>query len=273
MDAIQAHAELVRVTAEDRLQMPFCALSRLARSDRTDLPKVLVVAPLSGHFSLLLRDLALGLLPFCQVFITDWVNARHVPVDRGRFDLEANISCVVEAMQVLGPGLHVIALCQGALPALVATAYHAESVAASTPRSLILIAAPVDPAANPTRVSRLLRARPLSWYERNVIGEVPAASAGRGRLVYPGAVQLMGLWAYLARHISEGGELLIKLLADDGVDPVHFPFLDLYSAVMDLPAEVFLDIVHHVYQEHTLVKRKFWIRKWHRRFGRFAPRP
>ena len=258
--AIEDHAELVRVTAEDRLQMPFCALSRLARSDRTDLPKVLVVAPLSGHFSLLLRDLALGLLPFCQVFITDWVNARHVPVDRGRFDLEANISCVVEAMQVIGPGLHVIALCQGALPALVATAYHAESVAASTPRSLILIAAPVDPAANPTRVSRLLRARPLSWYERNVIGEVPAASAGRGRLVYPGAVQLMGLWAYLARHISEGGELLIKLLADDGVDPVHFPFLDLYSAVMDLPAEVFLDIVHHVYQEHTLVKRKFWVR-------------
>src|SRR6516165_6773724 len=106
MDAIQAHAELVRVTAEDRLQMPFCALSRLARSDWTDLPKVLVVAPLSGHFSLLLRDLALGLLPFCQVFIIYCVNARHVTVDRGRFVLKANISCVGEAMQVIGPSLH-----------------------------------------------------------------------------------------------------------------------------------------------------------------------
>jgi len=259
ISTIEDHAELVPVAAEERLQMPFCALSRLARTDRTDLPKVLVVAPLSGHFSVLLRDLVLGLLPFCQVFITDWVNARHVPVDRGRFDLEANIFYVVEAMRAVGPDLHVIALCQGAVPALVATAYQAESDAASTPRSLILIAAPVDPAANPTRVSRLLRARPLSWYEHNVIGAVPAASAGKGRLVYPGSVQVLGLWAYLARHVSEGGELLFKLIADDGVDPVRFPFLNLYLSVMDLPAEVFLDIVHHVYQEHTLVKRKFWV--------------
>jgi poly(3-hydroxybutyrate) depolymerase len=120
----------------------------------------------------------------------------------------------------------------------------------------MLIAAPVDPMANPTRVSRLLRAHPLSWYERNIIGEVAAASVGRGRLVYPGSLQLLGLWAYLARHISEGGELLFKLLDDDGVDSVRFPFLDLYSAVMDLPAEVFLDIVRHVYQEQTLVRRK-----------------
>src|SRR5262245_20028434 len=264
IDTIEDRAQPVPVAVEVRLQMPFCALSRFARSDRTDLPKVLVVAPLSCHFSILLRDLVLGLLPFSQVFITDWVNARHVPVDRGRFDLDANISYVIEAIRVIGPTLHVIALCQGAVPALVATAHHAESDTGSAPRSLTLIAAPVDPAANPTRVSRLLRARPLSWYERNVIGEVPAASAGRGRLIYPASVQLLGLWAYLARHIGEGGELLFKLLADDGLDPVRFPFLDLYSAVMDLPAEVFLDIVHHVYQERTLLKGKF-------RVGNAAP--
>ena len=141
-----------------------------------------------------------------------------------------------------------------------ATAYNAESDAPSTPRSLVLIAAPVDPAANPTRVSCLLRARPLSWYERNVIREVAATEAGRGRPVYPGSVQLLGLWAYLARHFSEGGELLIKLLANDGADPVRFPFLDLYSSVMDLPAELFLDIVRHVYQERTLVKRRLRVR-------------
>jgi len=245
---------------KDMLQAPFYALTRLARSDRMDLPKVLVVAPLSCHFPILLRDLVLGLLSSYQVFITDWVNARHVPGDRGRFDLEENISYIIEAMRALGPDLHVIALCQGAVPALVATAYHAQSDAPCTPRSLVLIAAPVDPAANPTRVSRLLRARPLSWYERYVIGEVPAPNAGKGRLVYPGSVQLWGLWAYLARHMSEGGELLAKLLADDGADPARFPFLDLYSAVMDLPAEVFLDIVRHVYQERTLVRGKLRVR-------------
>jgi poly(3-hydroxybutyrate) depolymerase len=256
IDAIVHHADLVPVSVQDVLHMPFCALTRLARLDRGDLPKLLVVAPLSCHFPILLRDLVLGLLPSFQVFITDWVNARHVPVDQGRFDLKENVSCIIEAMRVLGPDLHVIALCQGAVPALVATAYHADRGASCSPQSLVLIAAPVDPAANPTRVSHLLRARPYSWYERNVISEVLAPNPGRGRPVYPGSVQLLGLWAYLARHVSEGGELLGKLLADDGADPVRFPFLDLYSAVMDLPAEVFLDIVRRVYQERTLVRGK-----------------
>lgn len=260
IESIEDDAELAPIAVQDVLQTPFCALTRFARSDRTELPKVLVVAPLSCHFPILLRDLVLGLLPSFQVFLTDWVNARHVPIDRGRFDLEDNTSHVIEAMRFLGPDLHVIALCQGAVPALVAAAYHAESDGAGTPRSLVLIAAPIDPAANPTRVSRLLRARPLSWYERSVIGELPSPNAGRGRLVYPGSVQLLGLWAYLARHVSEGGELLGKLLADDGADAVRFPFLDLYSAVMDLPAELFLDIVRHVYQERTLVRGKLRVR-------------
>jgi poly(3-hydroxybutyrate) depolymerase len=259
IDAIEHDAVLVPVSVKDVLQMPFCALTRLARSDRSDLPKVLVVAPLSCHFPILLREVVLGLLPSFQVFITDWVNARHVPVDQGRFALEENITYLIEAMRVLGPGLHVIALCQGAVPALVATAYHAE-IASCAPQSLVLIAAPVDPAANPTRVSRLLRAHPLSWYECNVISEVLAPTSSVGRLVYPGSVQLLGLWAYLARHIREGGELLGKLLADDGADPERFPFLDLYSAVMDLPAEVFLDIVRHVYHEQTLVRGKLRFR-------------
>jgi poly(3-hydroxybutyrate) depolymerase len=233
----------VPVAVEDVLQLPFCALTRFARSDRQAQPKVLVVAPLSCHFPILLRDVVLGLLQDCEVFITDWVNARHVSVQYGPFELADNISCVLEAMRVLGPGLHVLALCQGAIPALVATAHQADSDAHSAPRSLVLVAAPVDPAANPTRVSRLLKARALSWYERNVIMPVPAASPGGGRQVYPASVQLLGLWAYLARHIGEGGELLSKLLRDDGADPARFPFLDLYSALMDLPAEVFLDIV------------------------------
>jgi poly(3-hydroxybutyrate) depolymerase len=254
IDTFQHHGELVPVIVQDVLQMPFCALTRLSRSDWRDLPKVLVVAPLSCHFPILLRDLVLGLLPFYQVFITDWVNARHVPIERGRFDLEDNISYVVEAMRVLGPNLHVIALCQAAVPALLGTAYHADGAATSTPCSLVLIAAPLDPAAHPTRVSRLLAARPVSWYERNTITAVSAPNAGKGRLVYSASAQLWGLCAYLTRHLREGGELVGKLLADDGVDPVRFPFFDLYSALMDLPAELFLDIVRHVYQDRSLVR-------------------
>jgi poly(3-hydroxybutyrate) depolymerase len=254
IDAIEHDGETVPVVCKDILQMPFCAVTRLARSDGAHLPKVLVVAPLSSHFPILLRDLVLALLPWFQVFVTDWVNARHVPVGQGSFDLEENISYVVEAIRVLGPELNVIALCQAGVPTLVAAAYHAADGQGHAPRSLVLVAAPIDPDANPTRVSRLIRSRTLSWYERNVIAEVPAPERGVGRLVYPGSMQLLGLWAYLARHVRDGGELLRKLLADDGADPLRFPFLDLYSAVMDLPAEVFLDIMRHVYQESTLVR-------------------
>lgn len=256
IEAIRHRRQLIPIISQDILQMPFCAVTRLARSDGAHLPKVLVVAPLSSHFPILLRDLVLGLLPRFQVFMTDWVNARHVPAERGPFDLEENTSHIVEAMRALAPGLNVIALCQAGVPALVACAYHSDDDQDCAPRSLVLMAAPVDPVANLTRVSRLIRSRTLSWYERNVITRVPSPYVGKGRLVYPGSVQLLGLWAYLARHLREGGELLGKVLADDGADPVRFPFLDLYSAVMDLPAEVFLDIMRHIYQERTLVNGK-----------------
>jgi poly(3-hydroxybutyrate) depolymerase len=253
IDAIGDKGETVPVVAQDLVHMPFCAVRRMARLDGTDLPKVLVVAPLSSHYPILLRDLVLGLLPGFQVFLTDWVNARHVPVEHGRFDLSNNISHVAGAMRLLAPELNVIALCQGGVPALLATAFHADHTPPCAPRSLTLIAATVDPAANPTRVSRLIRSRTLAWYQENVITKVSPPSAGRGRRVYPGSVQLVGLWAYLARHFREGGELLGKVLCDDGADPVRFPFLDLYTALMDLPAEIFLDTIRHIYLERTLV--------------------
>jgi poly(3-hydroxybutyrate) depolymerase len=260
IDAVRHRGETIPVVSQDILQMPFCAVTRLARLDGAKLPKVLVIAPLSSHFPILLRDLVLGLLPSFQVYITDWVNARHVPVEHGRFDLSDNISYITEAMRILASELNVIALCQAGVPALLAAAHHADHEPRFAPRSLILIAAPIDPAANPTRLSRLIRSRTLSWYEENVITQVPPPNAGKGRFVYPGSIQLLGLWAYLARHLREGGELLGKVLTDDGADPRRFPFLDLYSAVMDLPAEVFLDIMRHVYLEHTLARQTFHFR-------------
>jgi poly(3-hydroxybutyrate) depolymerase len=260
INSIEHDGERIPVVSEDILQMPFCALTRLARVDGTQLPKVLVVAPLSGHFPILLRDLVVGLLPTFQVFITDWVNARHVALDQGPFDLERNISYIIDMVERLGSGLNVVALCQAALPALVATAYLSKKSQHAAPRTLVLMAAPVDPAANPTRVVRLIRARSLTWYERNVITQVPPAYRGLDRLVYPGSVQLLGLWTYLARHVGEGGELLGKMLNDDGKDPFRFPFLDLYSAQMDIPAEVFLDIIGHIYKERSVWQGKLTAR-------------
>ena len=252
ISSIRDRGKLVSVVSQDVLQMPFCALTRLAPLDGMHLPKVLIVTPLSGHFSILLRDLVIGLLPTFQVFITDWVNARHVSLENGPFDLERNISYVIDMMERLGSDLNVMALCQGALPALLATAYVSAKREDCAPRTLVLVAAPVDPAENPTRLTRLIMARSLSWYEDNIIARVPAPWLGRGRSVYPGFVQLLGLQAYLARHLCQGGELLRKTLQDDGDDPLRFPFLDLYSALMDVPAELFLDILRHVYQERSV---------------------
>ena len=267
IDSITHQGELVAVLTQDVLQMPFCALTRLARLDGTHLPKVLVVAPLSGHFPILLRDLVVGLLPSFQVFITDWVNARHVAFDQGPFDLETNVSYIADMIEHVGPGLNVMALCQAALPALVATAHLSETSETSAPRTLVLMAAPVDPSANPTRVVRLIRARPLSWYERNLIARVPASYRGQDRLVYPGSMQLLGLWAHLARHVGEGGELLGKILHNDGNDPLRFPFFDLYSTLMDLPAEVFLDTIRRIYQERSVWQGKLTARSRQADFG------
>lgn len=257
IDAVELDGAHVPVVTEDVVQLPFCALVKFARADGADLPGILVVAPLSCHFPILLRDLVLGLLGDFQVYVTDWVNARHVPAARGPFGLEHNVSYLAEFMRLLGPDCSTIALCQAGVPALMATAYISECGDDPPTRGLVLVGAPVDVSARSTRVSRLIRGRPLAWYERNAILKVPAGDAGCGRPVYPGSLQLMGLWSYLVRHMGQGGELLGKLVADDGADPQRFPFLDLYSSLMDIPAEVFVDVMRHVYHEQTLVTGAF----------------
>ena len=259
IDKILVGSRSIRIVTEDVLHLPFCALTRLCRIDGANLPTVLVAAPLSCHFSLLLRDVVLGLLPSFQVVVTDWVNARYVDVEHGPFTLQHNISYLVEAMALLGPRLNVIALCQAGVPALAAAACLAQHRAEDAPRHLVLIAAPIDPAANATRVSRLIKARPLAWYERNALMRLDAPETAAGRLVYPGSIQLLGLWSYLARHMRENGELVNKLLADDGAEPLRFPFIDLYSTVMDIPGELFLDVVRHVYHERTMAQSNLYV--------------
>ncbi len=247
----------VPISGRDIALMPFCALVEFTRADVPPKANFLVVAPLSGHFPFLLRDLILGLLADYRVYVTDWVNVRHVPAGLGAFGLATNISYVADIIRQLAPGLNVIATCQAGVPALVATAVLAGDRDPHTPAALVLMGAPIDPLANPTRVVRLLRSRPISWFEDKLIAMVPHYFAGAGRPVYPAALHLISLWAYVTRRLTEGGEIASKLLFDDGDDPVRFPFLELYTSIMDLDAEYFLENTKAVFQDCLLREGAF----------------
>ncbi len=251
---MQIEDALVPVHAYDAVVTPFCTLIEFARRDISPQADLLVVAPLSGHFPFLLRDLVIGLLPRFRVYVTDWINVRHAPAECGTFGLDENITCVLDMMRRLTPDLNVIGLCQGGAAALAATAILAQNDDPRTPASLTLIASPIDPLANPTHVVQLLRSRPLKKKKKNLIGTVSGEHAGRGRRVYPADRHLIPLWLYLARHLSKGGELASKLLFDDGTDPDRFPFLDLYISIMDLDAEFFLENTRWLFHECLLRK-------------------
>jgi len=247
----------VRVQAVDLIKTPFCTVVELTRADVEPQSNVLLVAPLSGHFPVLLRDLIIGLLPSCRVYVTDWINVRHVPAEHGSFGLDTNISYLLDIIRALPPRLNVIALCQGGVPALAATALLASDNDPRTPASLTLVGSPIDPLANLTGVAALLRSHPLSWFEANLINPVPVTYAGAGRSVYPAHLHLVPLWIYLTRRVSEGGELRTKVFFDDGADPGRFPFLDLFTSIMDLDGRFLLENTRAVFQECLLREGAF----------------
>ena len=186
------------------------------------------------------------------VAVTDWFDARFVPKAAGRFGLKDNISYVLHMTRTLRSNPHIVAVCQGVIPALAATAPLSANEPEAAPCSLTLVAGPIDPLANPTRAVRLARSRSLSWFERNVIEAVPSGYPGEGRRVCPKALQLRTLTAYIARHTAEGRELFWKLMNDDGADPVGFPFWSLMLSLMDLPAEFFLEHIRSVFHNQDL---------------------
>jgi poly(3-hydroxybutyrate) depolymerase len=235
----------------DLAKWPFCTLSEFSGESSGD-RRILLIAPLSGHFSFILREVVLGLVRNASVSVTDWRNARFVPLSAGEFGFDENIGTIARSLQALGPGAHMIALCQGAVPALAATALIAEQQPELTPRSLILMGGPVDPLANPTRVVQLLRQAPLAWFEHNVLERVGASYPGAGRMVYPARHQSSALIAYFYRHWASGGELLGQMLDDDGIDPAAVPFFDLFTSLMDLPAKFFLENIQKVFQDRDI---------------------
>lgn len=242
----------VPVRQQDRIVLSHGVLatfSRLPSKGR----RVLVVAPLAGGFPVLLRDMVVGLLQYSdQVGITDWADVRYVSSTRGRFGFGDNVAHVVSMIREFGPDLHVIGVCQGVVPALLATAMLSIEEPDVAPMSLVLMGGPVDPFANPTRVVHLLNAHSAAWFEKHALFTVNGCFPGAGRLVYPRSLQLSTLNGYITRHMQSGDELFWKFIQDDGEDPWRFPFWSLVYALMDLPGEFFIENIVTIFQNNSL---------------------
>jgi poly(3-hydroxybutyrate) depolymerase len=217
---------------------------------------------MSGHFATLLRDTVRVMLPEHDIYITDWKNARDIPLSEGRFGLDEFIDHIIRWLGVMGPASHIIAVCQPAVPALVAAAVMAEAGDPAQPRSMTLMAGPIDTRINPTKVNELAGSRSIEWFERHLIGAVPWRYRGAFRHVYPGFVQLSAFMGMnLDRHISAHFNQWRSLVGgDDASAEAHRRFYDEYGAVMDLPAEFYLETVQRVFQDHDLPIGQF---TWH----------
>ncbi|MBB4279145.1 polyhydroxyalkanoate depolymerase [Rhizobium mongolense] len=235
----------------------FCNLLHFARntpSGHRD-PRILIVAPMSGHYATLLRGTVEALLPSADIYITDWVDARMVPMTDGTFDFDDYVDYVIEMLHFLGPDTHVIAVCQPSVPVLAAAAVMEEANDPLSPSSMTLMGGPIDTRINPTAVNKLAEERPLTWFAENVIMNVPWPQPGFMRPVYPGFLQLSGFMSMnLDRHVVAHKEFFMHLVKNDGEPEKHRDFYDEYLAVMDLTAEFYLQTVDQVFMKHSLPK-------------------
>ncbi|HTK13959.1 MAG TPA: polyhydroxyalkanoate depolymerase [Xanthobacteraceae bacterium] len=250
----------VPVTIETVWEQPFCRLLHFARAFKQPLkqrqPKLLIVAPMSGHFATLLRGTVETFLPDHDVYVTDWADARMVPVADGPFDLDDYIDYVMDIFRFLGSDTHVVAVCQPSVPVLAAIALMEARKDPSIPRSAILMGGPIDTRHNPTVVNDVAKERGTDWFRTHVITKVPFPHPGVTRDVYPGFLQLNGFMSMnLDRHIEAHRDLFNDLVSGDG-DSVqkHRDFYDEYLAVMDLAAEFYLQTVETVFVRHALPK-------------------
>jgi len=252
----------VAVQEQVHIEKPFCRLLRFKRfSDSPPVlarmkeqPVVLVVAPLSGHHATLLRDTVKSLLQDHKVYITDWTDARMVPLDSGAFRLDDYVAYVQEFIEDIGPEVNVISVCQPTVPVLAAISLNA-SRGATLPRTMTMMGGPIDARKSPTAVNNLAMNKSLEWFENNVIHRVPMNYPGAGRAVYPGFLQHSGFVAMNPdRHLSSHYDYFLDLIrGDDGSVESHRKFYDEYNAVLDMPAEYYLDTIKTVFQDFALV--------------------
>ncbi|RWP68891.1 polyhydroxyalkanoate depolymerase [Mesorhizobium sp.] len=249
----------VDVTEKTVWSRPFCNLLRFERAVPADCrpdPKLLIVAPMSGHYATLLRGTVEAMLPHADVHITDWVDARMVPLSDGSFDLDDYIDYIVDMLHALGPDTHVMAVCQPSVPVLAAVALMETRGDPFVPSTMTLMGGPIDTRRNPTAVNLLAEEKGIDWFRDNVVMQAPWPVPGFGREVYPGFLQLSGFMSMnLDRHIIAHKDFFMHLVKHDGDNAEkHRDFYDEYMAVMDLTAEFYLQTVDTVFVRHALPK-------------------
>jgi poly(3-hydroxybutyrate) depolymerase len=248
------------VTESVVLRKPFGNLRHFKREGLAkNAPKVLIVAPMSGHYATLLRGTVGRMIENQEVWVTDWADAKLVPLEEGRFDLDDYIDYLIEFLEFLGPGTHVMAVCQPSVPAFAATAIMGAEKNPARPATLTMMGGPIDTRASPTSVNDVAVDRPLSWFEHNVIATVPLNYAGAGRKVYPGFLQLAGFLSMnLQSHLMSHFEMFKHLTVGDqeSADATK-RFYDEYLSVADMTAEFYLQTIEQVFQEHALPKGEF----------------
>ena len=254
IDRVTVGNREVAVTEEPAHVTPFATLLHFKKDIEQAQPRVLLIAPLSGHFATLLRSTVRTMLPEHDVFITDWHNVRDVPVEDGTFGFDDYVDHLIEFLEVLGPGTHVIAVCQPCVAALIAAAVMAQNGNPAQPRSMTLMAGPIDTRVHPTKVNVLAQSKPIAWFEKNLIAAVPRRYPGAARRVYPGFVQLAAFMSMnIDRHIKAHHELYDHLVKGEiEKAKAKKDFYDEYFAVLDLSREFYLETVRLVFQEHAL---------------------
>jgi polyhydroxyalkanoate depolymerase len=262
IDRVTVGNREVAVRERAALTTPFGTLLNFKKDVDAAQPRVLLVAPLSGHFATLLRGTVRTMLPEHDVYITDWHNVRDVGLSHGRFGFDEYIEHLVRFLEAIGPGAHVIAVCQPCVAVLVAAAVMAQMNHAAQPRSMTLMAGPIDTRVNPTKVNELANSKPMEWFEQNLIAAVPVRYSGARRRVYPGFVQLAAFMSMnIERHLKAHRELYDNIAKGEHEKAeVTKAFYDEYFAVLDLSAEFYLETVRLVFQEHALPTGAL---KWH----------
>ena len=236
---------------------PFGNLLRFSHEGLPDdAPKLLIVAPMSGHFATLLRGTVARILERSVVYITDWADAKQVPIEAGRFDLDDYIEYLIDFLEFIGPGTHMMAVCQPSVPALAATALMGAAEHPCRPSTLTLMGGPIDTREAPTSVNDVAVQNPLSWFTNNVIATVPLMHPGAGRRVYPGFLQLAGFMSMnLKTHLMSHWQMYKHLVAGDGESAdATKAFYEEYRSVADMTAEFYLQTIEHVFQRHSLPK-------------------
>ncbi len=247
-------------------ERPFCRLLQFTRDlpdhEVFQAPRVLIIAPLSGHYATLLRGTVEGLLPHHEVYIADWTDARMVPLEQGGFGLDDYVDYVIEMIRLFKGDVHVMAVCQPSVPVLTAVSHMEACGDPEAPRSMILLGGPIDTRINPTAVNRLAAEKGIDWFRQKVITTVPWPYPGHGRQVYPGFLQLTGFMSMnLDRHMTAHRELFFHLVKGDGDSAEkHREFYDEYLAVMDMDADYYLQTVEQVFIRHALATRQMLYR-------------